>query len=280
MVRWDDDTTSGPDEGLTLSPMARGAPRRAAGPRDLLEHNRAQLIDGSMKRNHLASVTGMASPTVFRLVDELTQASILRQLPLESGQARRTVGRPAASVELDSQGAVALMYIGTVNARLALALDDRRLTGPVGGDRECSCGRRGCIEVEAQDQSLLADPRRLGIATADSRATDVYDLARSGERTALSLVDRRGDVIARAVAILEAVLDPGVVVIGPRRGRRRRGAAAGDPRCGHGTGSCQRWIGPSAWFRATSTRIPASREPGSLALRQFYEGRLEIARPV
>ncbi|MGH7918549.1 MAG: hypothetical protein ACREQM_01235, partial [Candidatus Dormibacteraceae bacterium] len=68
-----DDTTSGPGEGLILSPTAGGGPRRAAGPRDLLQHNRAQLLqalltDGSMKRNHLARATGLASPTVFRLV--------------------------------------------------------------------------------------------------------------------------------------------------------------------------------------------------------------------
>ncbi|MGH7919411.1 MAG: ROK family protein, partial [Candidatus Dormibacteraceae bacterium] len=375
------------------------------------------LTDGSMKRNHLAQATGLASPTVFRLVDELTQAGILRQLPLESGQPRRTVGRPAASVELDSQAAVALcMYIGTLNARLALAdlrlgilarrllplngadpkaslelaartlldmadqagVDRHRLLGvgigssgvvgggsiklhswlgwrdvparaivagatrlpvfvdgavrsnalseawfghgrdsgtlavlrvgsvvtsaavvrrslvrsgglvegqighlPAGGDRRCSCGRRGCIEVEARDQSVLADARRLRIATAASRAIDVYDLARSGDRTALSLVDRRGDVIARAVAILEAVFDPGVVVI--------VGAMAAD--------------GGELQMQAIRAALPRHRVlpevdrplrlvsshfdtdsgvagAGSLVLRQFYEGRLEIARHI
>ncbi|MGH2929777.1 MAG: ROK family protein, partial [Solirubrobacteraceae bacterium] len=150
-----------------------------------------------------------------------------------------------------------------------------------GGDRRCSCGRRGCIEVEARDQSVLADARRLRIATAASRAIDVYDLARSGDRTALSLVDRRGDVIARAVAILEAVFDPGVVVI--------VGAMAAD--------------GGELQMQAIRAALPRHRVlpevdrplrlvsshfdtdsgvagAGSLVLRQFYEGRLEIARHI
>ncbi|MFZ0218417.1 MAG: ROK family protein, partial [Candidatus Dormiibacterota bacterium] len=99
--------------------------------------------------------------------------------------------------------------------------------------------------------------------------------------TALSLVDGRGDVIARAVAILEAVFDPGVVVI--------VGAAAGD--------------GGELQMQAIRAALPRHRVlpevdrplrlvsshfdtdsgvagAGSLALRQFYEGRLEIARPI
>lgn len=71
-----DDTASSLSEGpIRVRAMAGGVPRRAAGPKDLLQHNRAQSLQallaiGSMNRNHLVQATGLASPTVFRLVDE------------------------------------------------------------------------------------------------------------------------------------------------------------------------------------------------------------------
>ena len=327
--------------------------RLGASAPDLRQHNRTQLLlallaQGPMARTRLARATGLASPTVFRLVEEMLQAGVLREEVGPPG-GPRGIGRPASAVALEPRGAYVLcLFLGTVSARLALAdlrlgivsrrrvaleganaeerlrtavrtllemadeagasrerllgigvgssgvLDgdvlvlhpwlgwrdvpvgdivasegglpvmvdgsvratalaeawfghgrasgtlallsvgsvvtsavvvDRSLVRgrglvegqighlPAGGDHLCSCGRRGCIEVEARDQTLLAEAMARHIAVSSSTTADVYRRARVGSPTALALVAERGDAIARAVAVLEAVFDPGLVVL-------------------------------------------------------------------
>lgn len=329
-------------------------PRRlGASAPDLRQHNRTQLLlallgEGSMTRTRMARVTGLAGPTVFRLVEQMLQAGILREV-VGSASEPRAVGRPSTAIELDPRGGYVLcMFLGTVSARLAIAdlqlgivsrrrialerahpearlraataallemadaagaprdrllgigvgssgvvegdslvvhpwlgwrdvamghvvaeeaglpvvvdgsvratalaeawFGEGRASGtlallsvgsvvasavvvgrtlvrggglvegqighlPTGGDRPCTCGRRGCIEVEARDQTLLAEARARRIAASSSTVADVYRRARAGSPTALRILIERGDAIARAVAILEAVFDPGMVVL-------------------------------------------------------------------
>ena len=95
------------------------------------------------------------------------------------------------------------------------------------GGLECGCGRRGCIEQYgsgrallrfAQEQALIPET---GAALAAARDTDgvvpsdaVKRLLESGDPGALAALDTLAQWLGKAVASLDAVLDPQVFVIG------------------------------------------------------------------
>lgn len=330
------------------------AGRLGASAADLRQHNRALLLTallegGPMARNRLARDTGLASPTVFRLTEELLRAGVLREVA-GGGGGPRPIGRPASAIDIEPAGGYVLcLFVGTISARLAIVdlrlgvvarrrlplggsqdgeerlraatttllemaaaarIPRDRLLGvgvgssgvvdggvialhpwlgwrdvraaevvaevaglpvmvdggvratalaeawfgqgvaspttallsvgsvvgsavvsgrsvlrgqglidgqighlPAGGDAQCGCGRRGCIEAAARDQTLIEQAIERRVVAPGATTADVYKRARAGSRTALELVARRGDAIARAVAVLEAVFDPGIVVL-------------------------------------------------------------------
>jgi predicted NBD/HSP70 family sugar kinase len=82
---------------------------------------------------------------------------------------------------------------------------------PVGGDLGCACGRTGCLEVMVRDETFKELARRRGIDPRRGVET-IYAAARSGDQVASELVAERGRLIARAVAVIDAVVNPAAVV--------------------------------------------------------------------
>jgi predicted NBD/HSP70 family sugar kinase len=83
---------------------------------------------------------------------------------------------------------------------------------------EATARRRGLLETVASADAVVATARRLGL-TGRVTAKQVFESAREGNKTALAAVRLEAEHLARAVAALVAVLDPGLVVLGGGIGR-------------------------------------------------------------
>lgn len=84
----------------------------------------------------------------------------------------------------------------------------------VGGSRPCACGRVGCLEAELRTEAFQEKAVELGIATDRDRAPDsVVRHAAGGDERALRLLRERGTMIARGVAAIDAVVNPGAVLL-------------------------------------------------------------------
>lgn len=86
---------------------------------------------------------------------------------------------------------------------------------PVGGDRPCGCGRTGCLEVMARERTFVELAHRRGF-DPNRGSGAVYQAAGAGDPVALELVAERGRLIAHAVAMIDAVINPAVVVFSGR----------------------------------------------------------------
>lgn len=82
-----------------------------------------------------------------------------------------------------------------------------------GGDRTCSCGKRGCLETIAAEPALLDAARRRRIVGAGDDAGALVAKAAAGNRAALDLYAAAGAALGDAAAAAAVVLDPQVVVI-------------------------------------------------------------------
>jgi fructokinase len=78
--------------------------------------------------------------------------------------------------------------------------------------RECWCGKRGCIETFCSGPALAADYR--GATGAARTGPEIGAAAAAGEPAAIAAVERYADRLARALATVINVLDPGVIVLG------------------------------------------------------------------
>ncbi len=76
----------------------------------------------------------------------------------------------------------------------------------------CGCGRRGCLETVASGMALAQAARRRFGTPFDARM--VLARAEEGDPEALALVDRAARAFAQALADLQALVDPQVVVLG------------------------------------------------------------------
>ncbi|WOF74224.1 ROK family protein [Parvibaculaceae bacterium PLY_AMNH_Bact1] len=76
----------------------------------------------------------------------------------------------------------------------------------------CYCGKTGCIETWLSGPSLEQQATSEGLS--DLRALEIADAARSGESTALTLIEQYADRLARALAGVINILDPNVIVLG------------------------------------------------------------------
>ncbi|MER7578405.1 ROK family transcriptional regulator [Kitasatospora sp. NPDC097691] len=76
----------------------------------------------------------------------------------------------------------------------------------------------GTIEEEAAADAVVRSAREFGLvgpgAAAELTAKQVFERARAGEAPALRAVERQAEQLAYAVAVLSAVLDPDLVVLG------------------------------------------------------------------
>ena len=92
-----------------------------------------------------------------------------------------------------------------------------------GETRLCVCGKRGCLEQYASATGILREAkRRLAEDDISTKlrtfepltAKDIFDCAKAGDETALSVVDIFAEYLGRALANISCVCDPEVFVIG------------------------------------------------------------------
>jgi glucokinase len=88
----------------------------------------------------------------------------------------------------------------------------------------CGCGKKGCLEqyasatgIARKAREVLATPKAEGssllkVENVDAKA--VFDAAKTGDKTALAIVDFFGRTLGQAVATITAVVDPDVIVVG------------------------------------------------------------------
>ncbi|MEL7462511.1 MAG: ROK family protein [Pseudomonadota bacterium] len=76
----------------------------------------------------------------------------------------------------------------------------------------CWCGRRGCVETWCSGPALAADYSR---ATGrEATAKEVASLAAAGDRAAESAIERHGERLGRALAMVANIFDPEAIVLG------------------------------------------------------------------
>ena len=92
-----------------------------------------------------------------------------------------------------------------------------------GETEPCGCGKRGCLEQYASATGILREAkRRLSSDGTPTRlpefaaltVKDIFDCAKKGEETALSIVDFFAENLGKALADISCVCDPEVFVIG------------------------------------------------------------------
>lgn len=129
-----------------------------------------------------------------------------------------------------------------------VVLDGKIIAGANGGAGEvghitvepretvpCGCGKRGCLEQYASASGIVRMGREM-LESCDTpsglrdlpefTAKDVCDLAREGDVAAVSIVDRCGEYLGRAMSYVACAIDPDVFVIGG--GMSRAGAVIVD----------------------------------------------------
>ncbi len=99
----------------------------------------------------------------------------------------------------------------------------------VPGGRRCGCGQRGCFEQYCSGRALLRAAREIADVQKDWGARllelgggtpegiesrDVTTAALEGDAAALACFQDVGDALGQGLAIVTAVLDPGLIVIG------------------------------------------------------------------
>jgi fructokinase len=77
---------------------------------------------------------------------------------------------------------------------------------------DCYCGKRGCIETFLSGPGLASDFRRE--TGQDRSAVEIAGAAEAGDADAESALCRYEDRLARSLASVINVLDPGVIVLG------------------------------------------------------------------
>lgn len=123
---------------------------------------------------------------------------------------------------------LALLTVGT-GIGCGLIADGRIITGAVGAageaghipmsyhtDWQCSCGKKGCLEVTASATGIIRAARQFSPFREMEHVTakDVFDAAKAGNLQALNVVTEAGRCLGTAAAIIGCVVNPEVFVIG------------------------------------------------------------------
>lgn len=82
-----------------------------------------------------------------------------------------------------------------------------------GGDRQCSCGKRGCLETLVSEPGLLESARERRVILPGDGPDQLVAKAVAGNRPALELYAAAGTALGDALASATVVLDPEAVVI-------------------------------------------------------------------
>ncbi|WP_433600676.1 ROK family protein [Nocardia sp. CA-135953] len=146
------------------------------------------------------------------------EAMAASELLLPTGEPRGTTG-PGSS----------LYFYVRETAGIAVTLDGRVHTPssgpgsiahfPTGSDVQCTCGRRGCLEVTVGDRSLHARAVGRGIipahkGTGGSTIADLYRAAEAGAADAQELLAERATILGHTVAMVRDMLNPDRVILG------------------------------------------------------------------
>ena len=88
---------------------------------------------------------------------------------------------------------------------------------------QCNCGKYGCLEQYASANGIVRLAKGM-LANCDTPSAlramdsftskDICDLAREGEEMALTIVDRFGEYLGRALSFVSCTVDPDVFIIG------------------------------------------------------------------
>lgn len=200
-----------------------------------------RLAEAAAGSGHPLAAIGLCTPG---LVDSETGTVLVavnlgwRDLPI-AGLLRARYGVPvavahdaraAATAEIAARTAagrdvdeLVFIPIGT-GVSASLVVDGRLVTGAAGGAGEvghvcvrpggepCTCGQRGCVEAYASARNIRRRYREAG-GTIDG-ATDEIVAAVDTDPVAAAVWADAVDALAAGVAMLAAVLDPAVVVVG------------------------------------------------------------------
>jgi predicted NBD/HSP70 family sugar kinase len=122
-----------------------------------------------------------------------------------------------------SRQSVLHLFVGNV-VDAAFATNDQVHYGPrsqagaiahlpvPGGTQRCHCGRTGCLQAEASEQTLCRRACEAGvIGTPDPML--VLQAAREGDPVAVRLLVERARLVGRAIGLLLDVLNPDAVVV-------------------------------------------------------------------
>ncbi len=82
-----------------------------------------------------------------------------------------------------------------------------------GGDRMCTCGKRGCLETVIAEPALLDAARRRRIIGSGAGPDQLVARAAAGSRPARDLYEAAGAALGDALASASVVLDPQAVVV-------------------------------------------------------------------
>ena len=88
---------------------------------------------------------------------------------------------------------------------------------------QCNCGKYGCLEQYASANGIVRLAKSM-LESCDTPSAlrnmesftskDICDLARNGEEMALTIVDRFGEYLGRALSFVSCTVDPDVFIIG------------------------------------------------------------------
>lgn len=80
------------------------------------------------------------------------------------------------------------------------------------GGRQCTCGRRGCIEQYVSATGLIKTARELGLECKD--CNEIGKLASTGDGLAVAAIGRFTDDLAKTLLYYDDIFDPQVIIIG------------------------------------------------------------------
>ena len=91
-----------------------------------------------------------------------------------------------------------------------------------GESESCNCGNKGCLEQYASATGIVRlAKRRLGedqkesvLREGEISAKSVFDAVKAGDSVAVEIAERFGDFLGKGLAVVAAVVNPEVFVIG------------------------------------------------------------------
>lgn len=167
-----------------------------------------------------------------------TDVNVRDEMKKLTGIERIAVGNDAKTAALgeyrkggwEAYHSMVLITLGTAVGG-AVILDGQVLSGAFGAAGElshiqvdphetepCACGRCGHLQQYVSTEAILKRYRqRCGCSAEvpnDLSVKDIFDAARSGERTALETIDEMAEKLGSAMAAVSCVIDPELYLIG------------------------------------------------------------------